>query len=103
MPIHVLQCDSSCRVLPVKALEDPVLEKRVHGHRHNGDKRVDGCFLRRQGCNQYSQHQWKAEMHQGNSFTRIITDRCGSQPKALMLAATGSRVLERRFSGKSLL
>jgi len=47
MPIHVLQCDSSCRVLPVEALEDPVLEKRVHGYRHNGNKCIDGCFLQR--------------------------------------------------------
>lgn len=43
--VHVFECDSSCRVLSVEALEDPVLEQRIHGDRHNGYKRVYGPLL----------------------------------------------------------
>lgn len=45
MSVHVLQSDSSCRVLSVESLEDPVLEQRVHGDWHNGNKCVDWRFL----------------------------------------------------------
>jgi len=96
MPVHVLQCDSSCRVLPVEALEDPVLEKRVHGYRHNGDKCVDGCFLQRRGCNQKI-FTTSMEIRSAPSqifHACVATDRCCSQQKALILAAAGKGVGE---------
>ena len=93
MPIHVLQCNSSCRILPVEALEDPVLEQRVHGYRHNGDKGVDGCFLQHGGCNQKIFTTSRSAPRQ-LLYACITIDICGSQQKALVLAAAGSRVCE---------
>lgn len=103
MPIHVLQCDSSCRVLPVKALEDPVLEKRVHGYRHNGNKRIDGCFLQHSSCNQgISITSMESNSAPSQIFYACIAkDRCCSQQKALILATV--EWVKGIFSGRVLL
>ncbi len=81
MPIHVLQCDSSCRVLSVEAFEDPVLEQRVHGYRHNGDKGVDGRFLQRRGCNQkiFTTSMESRSAPRQLLYACMTIDRCGCQ------------------------
>lgn len=45
VPVHVLQSDSCCRVLTIETLEDPVLEKGIHCHRYDCNKRVNRRFL----------------------------------------------------------
>ena len=48
VPVHVFQSDSRCRVLAVETLEDPVLEKGIHCHRYDCNKRVNRRFLQTQ-------------------------------------------------------
>lgn len=45
VPVHALQGDRGCRVLPVEASEDPELEVGIHRHRHNCHKDVDRRLL----------------------------------------------------------
>lgn len=46
MPVHAAQGGGCGGVLPVEALEDPVLEDGVHGYGHDGHEYVDGRILR---------------------------------------------------------